>query len=82
MLILRRITNVYYSSFNWDPKTTGQKLSSIYLFIEIIKNCVPQIEVTIKLNDKAWLRIKKGNKKTRLAVNLIVISISGKKSFK
>jgi hypothetical protein len=53
-------------------KKTGRKLSSIYLFIEIIKNCVPQIEVTIKLNDKAWLRIKKGNKKTRLAVNLIV----------
>ena len=54
---------------------TGQKLSSIYLFIEIIKNCVPHIEVTIKLNDKVWLRIKK----TRLAVNLVVMSISAKK---
>jgi hypothetical protein len=24
-------------------------------FIEIIKNCVPQKEVTIRLNDKVWL---------------------------
>ena len=63
-------------------KKTGRKLSSIYLFIEIIKNCIPQIEVTIRLNDKVWFRIKKGNKKTRLAVNLIVISISAKKSSK
>jgi hypothetical protein len=23
-------------------------------FIEIIKNCVPQKEVTIRLNDKVW----------------------------
>jgi hypothetical protein len=36
-------------------------------FIEIIKNCVLQKDVTIKLNDKVWFRIKKGNKKTRLA---------------
>ena len=24
------------------------------IFIEIIKNCVPQKEVTIRLNDKVW----------------------------
>ena len=46
-------------------------------FIEIIKNCVPQKEATIRLNDKVWFQIKKGNKKTRL-----VISISAKKSSK
>ena len=36
-------------------------------FIEIIKNCVPQKKVTIRLNDKVWFRLKKGNKKTKLA---------------
>ena len=63
-------------------KKNGQKLSSIYLFIEIIKNCLPQIGVTIRLNDKVCLRINKGNKKMRLAVNLVVILISANKSSK
>jgi hypothetical protein len=45
-------------------------------FIEIIKNCVPQKEVTIRLNDKVWFNYTKtGSSKDWRVLHVLVGSV-------
>jgi hypothetical protein len=59
-IFLEKTINDCIPSLNWNsiifPENSMDENCQTFTktFIEIIKNCVPQKEVTIRLNDKVW----------------------------